>query len=264
MQDVNRQLGEMREMIQALISRDAYTQKAAATAESSHQTPPPRPMIDEQVPDLSSIREGYTGDSSFQSHVHQARSALEASTPGASELVGESLPATTTSAVPEIINKFNPCATPTASSLPESHIQSLDPGNLPLPPVDIVLKLLRLIKTQKQRFFIDVPIFQEEDFINLCRDVFFATEPISLWTWICVNVGLYNIFFALSKDSCRQLDITTEAARSHCKILKENAESAMQSLRLCSEPSLESCRALTLLVGYTFSRMSYLVVVSVC
>ncbi|KAI5924816.1 hypothetical protein F4810DRAFT_700572 [Camillea tinctor] len=256
MQDVSRQLSDVKEMLQALtLGKNPSPCPTGGSSDYAHHTP--RSMIDEQVPSLSSVHEGFAGDSSFQSYAHRVKNALEA-TLTASELISvEALEVPTILPQHTVAEPLHgPGTTGSSTSanaalgpLPWSH--DLGFGNMPLPPIDAVLSLLRLTKTTKQRFFVDVPLFDEAEFTNLCRDVYFATEPISLWTWISVDVGLYYLFFGVNEDDCRWMGTTIEAMRSHGKMLKANAEAAMQSLRLCSEPSTESCRALALLVSHS-------------
>ncbi|KAI2636520.1 hypothetical protein GGS26DRAFT_581315 [Hypomontagnella submonticulosa] len=257
-QDVSRQLSDVKEMLQALmLTKDPGSSSTVASSEPTHSTPPP--IIDEQVPSLSSAHEGYNGDSSFQSHAHRVKNALEA-TLAASELIDvEALDTTTTLSPHKVaerlrdVNKPYDIALDRVSLKPPPQPYDLDFGNMPLPPVDIILRLLRLAKVHKQRFFVDIPLFEEDEFIDMCRGVYFATEPISLWTWICVNVGLYYLILGMTEEDCGRLATTVEAMRSYCPLLKANAEAAMQSLRLCSEPSTESCRALAVLVSMLLS-----------
>ncbi|RYP45117.1 hypothetical protein DL768_008509 [Monosporascus sp. mg162] len=215
-------------------------------------------MIDEQVPTLSSVHEGYNGDPSFQSHAHRVESALEG-TLAASELIDVEAPMTLpTDDVKGLLHSTGTIIATTSDrvapgNLPPPH--NLELGDIPLPPIDVVLKLLRLAKADKQRFFVDVPLFQEDEFADMCRGVYFATEPISIWTWICVNVGLYFLFLGVSEVNCKRMGMSIEAMRSHSRVLMTNAETALQSLRLCSEPSAESCRALALLVSLQVTRM---------
>ncbi|KAI0600387.1 hypothetical protein F4775DRAFT_545619 [Biscogniauxia sp. FL1348] len=257
MQDVSRQLSDVKEMLQALtLGKIPSPCPTGGSSEYAHHTP--RSMIDEQVPSLSTVHEGFAGDSSFQSYAHRIKNALEA-TLTASELISvEALEAPTilpqhTLAEPlQGLGGTTDASTASGNAAPKPLPWSYDWGfgNMPLPPIDAVLSLLRLTKTAKQRFFVDVPLFDEAEFCNLCRDVYFATEPISLWTWISVDVGLYYLFFGVNEENCRWMGTTMEAMRSHGKMLKANAEAAMQSLRLCSEPSTESCRALALLATF--------------
>ncbi|KAI1750712.1 hypothetical protein F4782DRAFT_508619 [Xylaria castorea] len=244
-QDVSHQLADVKEMLHVLLSNGdtgSYASRSqSAPLDAAAFTP--QSMIDEQVPVLDSVQEGYHGDTSFTSHAHQIKTTLAATLPP-SELefsLGASLESNG--------GKDNDKCSATAIN-PMIQSNDVGLGNMPLPPNEIVLKLLRLIKVEEQRFFVDVPLFDQEEFVTMCRDIYFATEPISLWTWICVNVGLYSLFRGLSVEHRKRLGSTTEAVDAHIRILQSNAEAALRSLRLCSEPSTESCRALAVLANF--------------
>ncbi|KAI1338876.1 hypothetical protein F5Y15DRAFT_416639 [Xylariaceae sp. FL0016] len=252
-QDVSRQIGDIKEMIQALsLGTDDSQGMNAPSSKLTRHTPPT--IIDEQVPSLSGTQEGYKGDSSFQSHARAVENALEATlAPTRLKNIQAAAPPPPQPPGQEVRDLFPGMETlgsSTASNdAPDIYQQrdDFEPGSMPLPPLDIVLKVLRLAKAEKQRFFVDVPIFQEDEFVDICRGVFFATEPVSLWSWICVNVALYYLFSSPDELEYRRMGTTVEAMASHCALLKANTEAAMKSLRLCSEPSIESCRALALL-----------------
>ncbi|KAI8961018.1 hypothetical protein F5Y11DRAFT_243790 [Daldinia sp. FL1419] len=234
-----------------LLSRSPGPNSTAASVDSTHHTPPP--MIDEEVPILSAVNEGYNGDPSFLSHAHLVENALGA-TFAASEFPNvETLDASSmlsSQTVAELLHEASSGKSVASDqTAPKSLSQPYEPspGDIPLPPIDLVLRLLRMSKATKQRFFVDVPTFEEDEFIDLCRGVYFATEAVSIWKWICVNVGLYYIFLGATEADCERIGTTVEALRFHNRAMKANAETAMQSLRLCSEPSTESCRALVLL-----------------
>ncbi|CAJ2499617.1 Uu.00g024700.m01.CDS01 [Anthostomella pinea] len=252
--ETGRQIGDIKEMLQTFMSTKDTAPRSPGISDHAQHTP--RSMIDEQVPSLSSVHEGYNGDPSFQSHARRVENTLEA-TFSISQLIHVQPPGATLQVPPQETNEplrnvgtANISASGRTAS-PGFAAQSfeLEPADMPLPPLDIVLKLLRLAKIEKQRFFVDIPTFQEDEFVDMCRAVYFATEPVSLWTWIDVNIGLYYLFLGVNEACCIRMDTTTEAMCSHGKVLKTNAEAAMQSLRLCSEPSVESCRALSLLKG---------------
>ncbi|RYP60823.1 hypothetical protein DL771_010355 [Monosporascus sp. 5C6A] len=251
-QEIGHHLADVKGMLHTLISsKDVGSCPPSPTerwSKYAHRTQ--SPMIDEHVPTLAGVHEGYNGDPSFQSHAHRVGSALGA-TLAASELIGLEAPMTLPpDGVKGLLRSAAMTNVTTSDRVAPRNIlppHNLELGNMPLPPIDVVLKLLRLAKTDKQRFFVDVPLFQEDEFTDMCRGVYFATEPISIWTWVCVNVGLYFLFLGLSEVNCRRIGTTVEAIRSHSRVLMANAETALQSLRLCSEPSAESCRALALL-----------------
>ncbi|KAI0446380.1 hypothetical protein F4803DRAFT_504620 [Xylaria telfairii] len=244
-QDVSRQLADVKDMLHAILSNRDTTPSTSRSQETSLDATAytPQSMIDEQVPVLDSVQEGYHGDTSFTSHAHQIKTTLEATLlPSELEFAPSTSLESTSDQDPE--RGTAPAMNPVIQS------NDVGLGNMPLPPNEIVLKLLRLVKAEEQRFFIDLPLFNQDEFITMCRDIYFATEPISLWTWICVNVGLCSLFNGLSEASCKRLGSTLEEMRAHTQILRANAEAALRSLRLCSEPSTESCRALAVLANF--------------
>ncbi|OTB20750.1 hypothetical protein K445DRAFT_92437 [Daldinia sp. EC12] len=234
-----------------LLNRSPGPNSTAASTESTHHTPPP--MIDEQVPSLTGANEGYISDPSFLSHAHLVENTL-GTTFTAPDFTSPE-PINTPSIIsPQRVAQLlheadagKDAVTPDSLAPKSPQPYESQVGDLPLPPIDLVLKILRMSKASKQRFFVDVPTFEEDEFIDLCRSVYFATEPVSIWKWICVNVGLYYIFLGASEPDCESIGTTVETLRFHNRAIKRNAETAMQSLRLCSEPSMESCRALVLL-----------------
>ncbi|KAI1804338.1 hypothetical protein F4811DRAFT_561903 [Daldinia bambusicola] len=250
-QDVSRQLGDVKEMLQTLLlSRSPGPNLTATSTDSTHHTPPP--MIDEQVPTLSGASEGYISDPSFLSHAHLVEDTLGTNFTAPDFINVESLDLFSTASsrrLAQLLHNVDTGVNVTPDPIAPKSSQQHDPQlrDLPLPSMDLVLKVLRMSRSSKQRFFVDVPTFEEDEFIDLCRSVYFATDPISIWKWICVNVGLYYIFLGASEDDCESIGTTVDALRFHNSELKKNAETAMQSLRLCSEPSMESCRALILL-----------------
>lgn len=170
-------------------SRLKETSLDAATAAATYT---PQSMIDEQVPTLKSVQEGYHGDSSFTSHAHHIKTTLEATfLPSELEFSLAGIAVVGSNINHNEVDK----GTAAAALIPANDIGL---GNMPLPPNEIVLKILRLLKTEEQRFFLDLPLFDIDEFIAMCRDIYFATGPVSLWTWICVNVGLYSLFSGIN------------------------------------------------------------------
>ncbi|KAI1735652.1 hypothetical protein F4680DRAFT_434695 [Xylaria scruposa] len=244
-QDVSNQLADVKQMLQALLSNGDVGSYASRSQSAPLDTAAytPQSMIDEQVPVLDSVQEGYHGDTSFTSHAHQIKTTLAAT------LLPSELEFPLSATLESTSDKDNDKGSANVIN-PMIQSNDLGLGNMPLPPNEIVLKLLRLIKVEEQRFFIDLPLFDQDEFTTMCRDIYFATEPISLWTWICVNVGLCSLFRGLAPASCKRLGLTVEKVHAHIKVLRTNAEAALRSLRLCSEPSTESCRALAVLANF--------------
>lgn len=117
-----------------------------------------------------------------------------------------------------------------------------------LPPIDQVLKLLRLAQVEKQRFFVDCSVVDEQEFTEFCQRVYFAVNDYSILSWIIVNIGLFYMFLNLKQPFHTQIGVNYANIHEYSQQLKDNIEAAMQSLRLCNDPSMEACQALALLV----------------
>lgn len=118
-----------------------------------------------------------------------------------------------------------------------------------LPPSEPVLRLLRLCQTVDQRLFSDFGFLDVQGFTEMCRDVFFATVPHSMATWCIVNVGLFYLFTDLKLELYDQVSLDEQQVDSITEILAKNTQLAVESFRMCSEPSLVTCQALALLVS---------------
>ncbi|KAJ0272443.1 hypothetical protein CBS470a_012701 [Colletotrichum nupharicola] len=116
-----------------------------------------------------------------------------------------------------------------------------------LPPVEQVLKLLRLAQIEKQRFFVDCSVVDEQEFTEFCQRVYFAVNDYSILSWIIVNIGLFYMFLNLKQPFHQQLGVNYANIHEYSQQLRDNIETAMQSLRLCNDPSMEACQALALL-----------------
>lgn len=112
-----------------------------------------------------------------------------------------------------------------------------------------MLRLLRLAQVERQRFFVDVFVLDEPEFSDLCREVFFAINPYTLYAWAVVNVGLFYLFVDLKPDHYAEIGVDSNAVDHITELLAANAQDAVDSFRVCSEPSIEACQALALLVS---------------
>ncbi|KAI9873714.1 MAG: hypothetical protein M1823_007856, partial [Watsoniomyces obsoletus] len=136
--------------------------------------------------------------------------------------------------------------TAATSSPASSTFQYSELSSLPLLPADIVLKTLKLAKRRPQRFFLEFPVLNLQRFTELCQKVYFPTEEYSIATWITVHCGLFYLFLHCDKNLPTELGTTTseiEECRQRCA---SNADEAVQRLRLCTEPTLDTIEALVL------------------
>ena len=206
------------------------------------------------IPDPNpATMEEYRGNSSFEAQVDRVMQSLNS-------LAGrlgpqESFFLTPTSQITEQITI--PQDKPRIVSYPSSSVGSPAPffekypelrGTI-LPPSEPVLKLLRLCLNDKQRFFVDFGFFDEQEFTEICRDVFFATTPYTMAKWSIVNAGLYYLFIELEDHYYAEMGLDSDQIDQFSKILAKNTQESVESFRMCSEPSLIASQALALLVS---------------
>ena len=91
----------------------------------------------------------------------------------------------------------------------------------------------------------------EHEFGELCQRVYFAINDYSMSTWVIINTGLFYLFIDLKEHHYPQLNVTPTEIQAYSRLLSTNLEAAVQSLRLCQDPSIEGCQALVLLVSET-------------
>ncbi|KAK0378801.1 hypothetical protein CLIM01_03848 [Colletotrichum limetticola] len=243
-ESVDRSLKEVSQAVQQLL--EINQQKSNSSPLIS-----PTSFIGNHSPNISGLSEGYRGESSFRAHVHRVTDALKDAAADLESTLGDD---SALSATVQMIDQ----ATGSEESGP-AHI-----GNSPLtvqaqhpelegrslPSTERVLKLIRLCQTEKQRFFIDVPVIDEQEFGEYCQKVCFAITDFSTVDWIIVNAGLFFLLQGLKRHHYALVDINESDIEAYSQLLKANLEAAIQSLRLCSDPSIQACQALAVL--YTF------------
>ncbi|KAM0278254.1 hypothetical protein ACHAQH_005267 [Verticillium albo-atrum] len=198
----------------------------------------------------TSVIEGYKGQPSFEAQVRQMAGTLGAMTINPMSQVAET-DVETSLAVQQILDS---CATPGAVPV-EANRANLQPffekypefANHILPPSDAVLKMLRLAQRDKQWFFVDVGIFDEVEFTEMCKLVFFATDPYNLSTWSIVNTGLFYMFLGLKPDRYHELGLSDSEVGHIIGLLARNTETSVDSFQVCTEPDVKTCQALALL-----------------
>ncbi|KAG5766964.1 hypothetical protein H9Q72_004974 [Fusarium xylarioides] len=118
--------------------------------------------------------------------------------------------------------------------------QSLPPGGLrqlEMPPVDVVVSLLRSIKSSTPGLFTFLCyFFAVKDFSNLCRQVYFPIEDFSDAVFIIVNIGLYYLF----------LECLPEGHNSYLHTVRINLETALANINLFMPTTIENIQALLL------------------
>ena len=263
MENVDRSLQEVSSSLQKLLQLNEK-RPGSLPAESSSSSPPTTTttLVGNRLSCVPRLYEGYRGDSSFKAHVQRVTEALRDAAENLDvSMADRSYPTAMDAAqlIREAARGEEPTATDAAgsgrpsspASCPPQSSHSLYPDlqNRPLPAPEHVLKLVRLTQTEKQRFFIDLPIFNEAEFGELCQKVFFALNDYSIWAWISVNTGLYHLFFSLKPQDFSRVGVSQSDVQNYTRMSEDNIDVALQVLRLCQEPSMEACQALSLAVS---------------
>ncbi|KAL8942078.1 MAG: hypothetical protein Q9211_001554 [Gyalolechia sp. 1 TL-2023] len=117
---------------------------------------------------------------------------------------------------------------------------------LPMPPSDLVLKLLKHAKARPRDLFEGFPALDIATLIGYCQKVFFATEPYSIATFIIVNISLIWLLRGLSTPANPEIHIDSVDLARYLVFLPENVEVAIHKLPLMIAPSTENISALLL------------------
>ncbi|RFN46691.1 hypothetical protein FIE12Z_9067 [Fusarium flagelliforme] len=117
-------------------------------------------------------------------------------------------------------------------------------GQLKMPPMDVVVSLLKRARASPPGLFTFVCYFVGiSDFSNLCRMVYFPTEDFTDATFIIVNVGLYYLFLeqhALTIDNKALKDEFS----SHLHTSRVNLETGLANMSLFMSIKIETVQAL--------------------
>ncbi|KAF6812976.1 C6 transcription factor [Colletotrichum musicola] len=249
MENVDRSLREVSQAVQKLLQINEKSQGPSPRDS-------PGSFISNHPSNMSVMSEGYRGDSSFKAHVHRETDALRDAASNLELSMGDPTFAATTQAIDETADseEGSPPSAGTRSSPSPVRVHYPELEGRSLPPVDKILKLLQLAQTERQRFFVDCPVVDEQDFTAFCQKVYFAVTKYSTLSWAIVNTGLFFLFLGLKERFHAQVGVTFTDIQGYLQLLRDNIDAAMQSLRLCNDPSMEACQALSLL--YTFCNKS--------
>lgn len=248
LESVDSRLQQLQETVNSL-QNDVRNSSGPPQGGHGLKSDPSSAFLNGWTPRLSAANEGYRGNSSFDAQVGRLVGSLGAL--AAQPSLGDSAHEVAMSHIPG--HFIGPGAESRAGHL-QTNTAPLDEqtSELPrhsLPPSDPVLRLLRLAQVERQRFFVDIFVLDEPEFADLCREVFFAINPYTLYTWAIVNVGLFYLFVDLKPDHYAEIGVDSNAVDQITELLAANAQGAVDSFRVCSEPSMEACQALALLVS---------------
>ncbi|KAH7236370.1 hypothetical protein BKA59DRAFT_496605 [Fusarium tricinctum] len=116
-------------------------------------------------------------------------------------------------------------------------------GQLRMPPMDVVVSLLKRVKASPPGLFTFVCYFVGiNDFSNLCRMVYFPTEDFADSTFIIVNVGLYYLF--LEQHTLATDKVLKDEFASHLHTSRTNLETGLANMSLFMSVKVETVQAL--------------------
>ncbi|GES58084.1 fungal-specific transcription factor domain protein [Aspergillus terreus] len=186
----------------------------------------------------------FEGSSSFTAHSAYASQFLESAVSKGQLQMSTPKMEAALSTLKQIVNLQDSKTHSTKRSdwLPGRRVSS-SLRELPLPPVDIVLPILREIKEKPLPWMQGMPFIGADRLIEKCREVFFATEDFSDEAFIIANGGLYFIFAECmfgDKDNKR------ETYRKCMEIARTNLHYGLANLSLLMPATADTITALAL------------------
>ncbi|PWY79718.1 fungal-specific transcription factor domain protein [Aspergillus heteromorphus CBS 117.55] len=128
---------------------------------------------------------------------------------------------------------------PNQRSIPGSGLRDLT-----MPPVQVVLSLLRRCKEQPHCLQAFCPFLTTDRLVETCREVYFATEDYSDATFIVVNGALYYMMSDLTVSLPEKK--SREEYGRYLKLCQVNLETALANLSLLMPAKIENIEALAL------------------
>ncbi|KAI4224866.1 MAG: hypothetical protein L6R36_004347 [Xanthoria steineri] len=232
---------KVEQLSQSLHARSGARNETPSTVNSPHGRP------DVPTEAIGDRGNSFEGDSSFMTHSKQVTQAFEASLASTPQIdVDDALSGAVANLHKALDSSNPPPLTPAYSAESPEHDDCHGLSNLPLPPSDVVLKLLKRAKVERQRIFDEVPALELTTIIKHCQKVFFATEPYSIATFIIVNVSLVLLLRGLSEVARKESQIGHPELAQYLAILPKNVDHAVRKLPLVSPHSIENITALHL------------------
>lgn len=119
-------------------------------------------------------------------------------------------------------------------------------ANLELPPMQAVLKVLRLCKSHPFQFFYEYPAMDASRLSDLCQKIYFPTEDYTIATFVTVHVSLFLLFRQMQKDTAKELQLGPSEIEICVATCSKNAQTSMGSMRVYMEANFENIEALLL------------------
>ncbi|KAF2110458.1 fungal-specific transcription factor domain-containing protein [Lophiotrema nucula] len=138
----------------------------------------------------------------------------------------------------------------------EAHLERAKPlemdelRDLPMPPLDAVLRLLRELKENiPQTFTLFCALTSVRYFTEQCQRIYFATEDFSQSTFIIVNAGLFYILQEkIILDAGNELAV--DAWNTYREMCRVNLETALSRINILLRARKDSVEALVMGASY--------------
>ncbi|GIJ85287.1 hypothetical protein Asppvi_004143 [Aspergillus pseudoviridinutans] len=251
---IEERLGNIEEVLLEL--KSSLARNPTTAEHCCHATPVSKQM----TPDTSGIASnttaalehepatGFEGNSSLAAHSAYASAFLET-------VVSRSAPQVSTpkinAALTALRQIVNMQSHPPGSSFKDAPLPNQKGGrvsnlrDLVMPPIEVVLPILRQIKEKLPfAFACYFPFLSVDDFIQKCREVYFATEDYSDTTFMVANCGLYYIF--LEYSFLAESPQIRDDYQKYMLLCRKNFETVLADLTLLMPARPESVEALTL------------------
>lgn len=203
------------------------------------------------IPEVEDTDQAFEGNSSLAAHTTFASEFIEQAVTNTS--LGRQLNPEMQNALASLqkmVRMQNRKGDPLESRL--AHQQPMPKGGysqLPLPPPDVILKLLRKVKTAPPvTFLMSLTFVTIDDFVDACRKIYFPTEDYSIATFITVNTGLYYLF---QDNTCSATEgFSDEECLKYQIMSRDNLETALANLPLLLPARKDMVEALVLSATY--------------
>ncbi|GAB1202337.1 hypothetical protein APSETT445_000949 [Aspergillus pseudonomiae] len=190
----------------------------------------------------------FEGNSSLAAHSAYASQFLETAVSRSALQLSSPTINTALSTLKQLVNMQDHQAHPSSrdvrfpnqKAIPRSGLR-----NLNLPPVQVVLPLLRHVKEEHATTLLGFfPFITPDSLFEKCRQVYFATEEYSDATFIVVNACLVYLF---SEISFSESDTTKrEMYDKYHNLCRVNLETGLANLNLLTPATMDSIEALSM------------------
>ncbi|KAL8871209.1 MAG: hypothetical protein Q9174_002911 [Haloplaca sp. 1 TL-2023] len=223
------------------------TERPERPSSSSAAATPPCNALSRRQSSPHDRDSSFEGDSSFMVHSKQVTQAFKASLVATPQLNVDDALFDAVATLQKVLDS-NPTRIPSAHCSRDTTYDEEGHGlsALPLPPSNLVLKLLKRAKVEPRKIFDEAPGLDLPTIISCCQKVFFAMEPYSIATFVIVNTSLLFLLRTLTDQAKLDIQVSQADVIHYLDILPKNVDVALRKLPLVAPHSTENITALHL------------------